>query len=422
MWLHPPLLFLVTVATIVLDLLPNLSAEERTAAAPARAAYLVRGDEVEASYERYRERLTRFFETFSARLEEDTDLRTKLEAAPPAPVVYGYQILPKLVPAPKTSTPPRLSASYGWSKTAGYVERDLGSLVKLEAQLEQADEATGTLRRARWKKMIGEYRTLSANQKLIASHIEYNRLWQAEIARNRHGYDVQTSLHDAVFQRQALRDALPYADPVLAPYLRARADELYARIDEATRRLAPPNFVEVEQQGPHRFVVTVQLYTDIEDETFIEGFRSAVERLWHVRSSEEEFDVKVEIRRVSGSQLYPDGGIPARGEHIDLGRHVDRFPAGGAVLTTGGNSTYVLGRAINLGPPEIAPNILAHEFGHILGFVDGYFRGYRDQGLDGFEVLEVVTDPDDIMSAPGEGYVGPHHFQKLLDATRARRP
>jgi hypothetical protein len=124
----------------------------------------------------------------------------------------------------------------------------------------------------------------------------------------------------------------------------------------------------------------------------------------------------LEIRDVPAKQLYPDGGLPAHGEHIDVAQHIRRFPPGGAVLTTGANSTHVLGRSINVGPHDIAPNPLAHEFGHILGFVDRYFRGYRDRGPEGFEVLEVVIDPEDIMSAPGAGRVGRHHFERLLSA------
>ena len=59
---------------------------------------------------------------------------------------------------------------------------------------------------------------------------------------------------------------------------------------------------------------------------------------------------------------------------------------------------------------------LAHEFGHILGFTDGYVRGYADLGEKGFEILELTSFFDDIMSAPREGHVQPTHFKLLLDA------
>jgi len=124
--------------------------------------------------------------------------------------------------------------------------------------------------------------------------------------------------------------------------------------------------------------------------------------------------VVVDIRYVPASQLYPDGGLPAHGEHIDLAKHIGRFPSGGAVLTTGANSTHVIGYGINLGPHDMAPSGLAHELGHILGFVDLYVRGYRDRGPEGYEVLEVLIDPDDIMGSAGNGRVGRHHFERLL--------
>ena len=63
---------------------------------------------------------------------------------------------------------------------------------------------------------------------------------------------------------------------------------------------------------------------------------------------------------------------------------------------------------------------MAHEFGHILGFIDGYFRGYRDLGEDGYEVVEIVVDPADIMSAPITGRVLPLHLEKLISGSHAQ--
>ena len=66
--------------------------------------------------------------------------------------------------------------------------------------------------------------------------------------------------------------------------------------------------------------------------------------------------------------------------------------------------------------------MLAHEFGHILGFRDRYIRGYRDLGKDGFEVLETIADPRDIMGVPATGAVLAAHFHTLIQAiSRAQK-
>ena len=108
-------------------------------------------------------------------------------------------------------------------------------------------------------------------------------------------------------------------------------------------------------------------------------------------------------------------GAPEPGKKIDLSVHRELFPAGGGVLTTGARTTHVTaGRYIVLGPQDIRPLTLAHEFGHVLGFRVVYFRGYEDLGEDGFEVSEIVPDPQDIMSSPGHGTVRRFHFERLL--------
>ncbi len=69
-----------------------------------------------------------------------------------------------------------------------------------------------------------------------------------------------------------------------------------------------------------------------------------------------------------------------------------------------------------LGPHDVAPRTLAHEFGHVLGFPDAYLRGYKDLGVDGFQVLELVPNFEDIMASPGAGSVLVRHFKALIAA------
>ena len=63
---------------------------------------------------------------------------------------------------------------------------------------------------------------------------------------------------------------------------------------------------------------------------------------------------------------------------------------------------------------------MAHEFGYTLRFKDVYFLEYRDLGADGYQVMEVVAGPDDIMGAPGPGSVLRRHFAQIIERSRAK--
>src|SRR5215213_3260398 len=69
---------------------------------PSPPAYVTRGDAAESRYDIHGLELERFYGRLASQLEKDApDLRPRLEA--PAPVPYGYQILPALNnPAPST--------------------------------------------------------------------------------------------------------------------------------------------------------------------------------------------------------------------------------------------------------------------------------------------------------------------------------
>jgi hypothetical protein len=76
--------------------------------------------------------------------------------------------------------------------------------------------------------------------------------------------------------------------------------------------------------------------------------------------------------------------------------------------------------AIVLGSQPITARVLAHEFGHVLGFRDRYVRGYEDLGKDGFQVLEIVVDEKDIMAGTSHGAVQRNHFLQLLKQAARR--
>jgi hypothetical protein len=163
------------------------------------------------------------------------------------------------------------------------------------------------------------------------------------------------------------------------------------------------------------------MHTDIEDSEFVRAFKEVVEKIWHVREGEDEFKVELLIKPISAAQLYGESVPPQKGAEIDLSRHPFLFPKDGAALTTGAVTTHVRGRAIVLGPHDIAPRVLAHEFGHILGFRDVYFRGYKDLGEDGYLVMETIADPNDIMGAPAFGPVLRRHFDNIIERAAGKR-
>jgi hypothetical protein len=183
-----------------------------------------------------------------------------------------------------------------------------------------------------------------------------------------------------------------------------------------------PSFVEVTRPAPERIVLRVPVYTDIVDEEFLAKAKAAIEQMWQIQDSELSYGLEVEFRRVAAADLYPDAGPPERGDRFEMRSHAAHFPADGAVLTSGGQTTHSLvGRYVALGSGSLSTRTLAHEFGHVLGFRDGYIRGYRDLGEQGFEILELTSVLDDIMSAPRQGHVRPAHFKLIIEALKGNK-
>jgi hypothetical protein len=168
------------------------------------------------------------------------------------------------------------------------------------------------------------------------------------------------------------------------------------------------------------WIFHVPLFTDIKDHAYVTAVKEIIENTWQLKDGKNRYRVELVVTHISTEALYPNKDKPSAGQKIEIRRHLERFPSGAAILTTGALTTHVQERAIVLGPHPIAPQVLAHEFGHILGFRDRYVRGYKNLGEHGFQVVEVVADHEDIMGATAHGTVRRGHFFTLRERAVAR--
>lgn len=437
----PPLkLFVVAAGALAMSgaLLTEPYSKDPSLDATPATLLISRGHLVQKHYKTYAKRVEAYYESLVGALKVNApDLLPVLES--PKPPRRGFQILPKIIAAAKAPEPgprPAQFAWYSWPWTDRLIDSGFMEVVFFQAELNRAALLTSAARRSIYEKLARGYPQIRAKQENIDAHIQYNDLWQTAIAANRAGYDRETSLYYAVLERQAILDALKAPNEAavamaLAGFERAdytqslaetkggllERERLLARIIHgATEALSTPTFVRVEHRGPGLWILHVPFYTDIADANFVRSVKESIEKIWRVSDGDDEFRVEVDIVFVPVEQLYPAGRRPPqKGQKIDAREHIALFPPDRAVFTTGALTTHVHGRAIILGPHDLTARVLAHEFGHILGFKDSYFRGYRDLGKNGFQVMEVVAELNDIMGAPVTGRVLRRHFERVLE-------
>jgi len=365
-------------------------------------AYVREGNRVETQFHGYTDRLTSYFRTLRATVEREASpeeaaaLLRKLETPPPKAGIYGYQMLPKIVEIPQPPTPIR-TFSYSWPITEGYIKGEDGRLDRAKADLARIAMVSRAEKLPLLTELIDQYTELVRNQKTVDQYIEYNRFWQRAIEERRARFDQMTQLYHM----------MKTGNPDTAGTIR-----------EALGKPDAPRFIRVNR-SPNQVTLLIRIYTDIADDTYLSQVKNVVEETWRANEGGVQYGVELEFRKIAMADLYRGRTAPKLGDHLDVDKHVARFPNDGGVLTTGAEFTYgSVGHYVALGPGDLSPRTLAHEFGHILGFNDGYIRGYSDLGEKGFEILELTAFFDDIMSAPREGRVQPTHFKLLMEALR----
>jgi len=176
-------------------------------------------------------------------------------------------------------------------------------------------------------------------------------------------------------------------------------------------------------------VFRVPVNTDIVNERFLQEFKSAIENRWCFDDGQDQYRVQIDLQKISTAELYQKSAIgdvprkdhiPVEAEQIDLWAHCRRFPAGAAVLSSGAKKTYNSAGCLFVGPEDVTPSSLVHEFGHLLGFADEYVRGFRDLKQDGYEILEIMPDNENIMASSRGGTIHRYHFDALVAGTHFR--
>lgn len=402
---------------------PVITSNVETSAAPSPQPFIKRGDAVEQRYDAYTKKLEVFYARLSAMLKTEAPaLFKKLKGTPPQTMRWGYQVLPRLLPdrtqARSNAEQKPESQAYSWPITDKYLDNEIPKLKEAEEKLGVLPKLDKKERVPVLEKIFNEYELLETNQQLIDQHIKHNRFWQQAIAEDKTRFQKLTELHDMVVERAFLRDRIKTQaiidNPALVEREREREQELTKKIDSFTSNVRVPGFIKVERPRPNVWRIKAPIYTDIQDKKFIAEMKDAIERAWYLEDRETTYSLQLIVKNIPPSQLYK-GKAPQKGTRIDIESHIKRFPRDGGVITTGSNSTYAIaGHYIALGPQDLTRNVIAHEFGHILGFIDAYFRGFRDLRQDGYEILEIVPDPNDIMCTPNSGKARKLHFETLI--------
>jgi hypothetical protein len=322
--------------------------------------------------------------------------------APQAPRATGYGWLPQVIEDQPLRSAELCERSYSLE---GLRE---GFVSEFQAAAALAERSNGG-QRFSLACAVPEFERLRERLSDLDDHLAYHAEWQPAVVEFHEYFAVRNRLVPQVRQLSQHR-------------AEGRLDEA-ARVESALREeLAPfrctAGLALVREAG--RTVLPVRIHTDIDSEPFLALFCQAVKAAYDESDAARSRGLAVELEwtRVDPDELYAKSTL-ASDAAFEIGAHLQRFPPGALVMTTGAARTHAYtGRAILLGSSPVTPRTLAHEFGHLLGFDDAYLRAYHGDPQDphGVEFVEWTGLTDDLMGNPRGGRVTGEMVETLFAA------
>jgi hypothetical protein len=334
--------------------------------------------------------------------QESPNFVTRLYLKPPRR--SGYQHVPTINPNPPLAAITPRTQTYSLEKLQKRFEAHVRGSVDLDEQVLVTPKLA-------LEPLVVEFERLRWQLRNMEQNLAYHVQWQAAAAKQVDFYAERNRIAASIGEMQMLEKNGGSAE---------RIAELRQGIDERVATFKPSTGLAIRISEEGERILPVTVYTDIDDEEFLEAFREGVQEAFSrsAAARKQRFTVSLEIHQLTAAELYPQGA-PARGSAINLKKHIALFPPGELILTTGGASTHAwAGRSVTLGPNPTTRRTLAHEFGHLLGFSDAYLRSYQGDTQDPYGVifLEWTGLIDNLMGSPGRGRVTEGMIERLIDA------
>jgi len=297
---------------------------------------------------------------------EKGDIKTK-GAYGHLPTLYVDKVLGYSFPSP--ITPP---IEFSWVKAIELVNSSLKHLEYFEKNLKNWQNLPLKQKIIYFDKLESLWILTETKYSLASQNIRYLKMWTNQMLDEYNYYKKSNEQH----LPSLLALALDKNSSTLGHWEKLR-------VALKPKRILQPKHLPNSINPRKKEKIIINIVTDIKNKKFIREFEGAIQTHWNYSPwpKENQVQFKIQWKKIKTNKEFLN-------QMESLNQHLTRFPSNAAGLTTGGLSTFVRKNVLVLGPGKITPRTLAHEFGHLLGFSDCYYRTLSSLNVFGLAILE----------------------------------